>query len=112
MADLDNLMTLPGAIGAFKYSDKGELLEHRVATGAELSERILDLLCHLCVADVAIASMQARGWENLTGMKGFYPVEGFTLVGFKWSAVVAGDYGVVLTNEQADYEAAFAALAQ
>lgn len=112
MADLDKLMNLAGAIGAFKFSDKGELLEHRIAEGNELNETILDLLCHVCVANMAIASMQARGWEKVTGMGGFYPIEGFTLLGFEWSAVVNGQYGVVLGNKQADHEAAYVALSE
>lgn len=111
MAELDNLMKLPGAIGAFRFSDKGELVEHRIADSKELNETVLDLLCHVCVANMAIASMQARGWEKVTGMGGFYPISGFTLVGFEWSAVVNGQCGVVLANNQADYEAAYAAVA-
>ena len=110
MADLDKLMTLPGAEAAFKFSDQGELAEHRIADGSTLNDTILDLLCHVCVANTAIATMQARGWENMTGAQGFYPIDGFTLVGFEWSAVASGNFGVVLGNETADYQAAYAAL--
>ena len=110
MANLDNLMELEGAIGAFRFSPKGEVLEHRIAAGSKLSDKVLDLLCHVCVANMAIASMQARGWENMTGMAGFYPVEGFTFVGFEWTAIIGDGYGVVLPNEKADYTAAHAAL--
>jgi roadblock/LC7 domain-containing protein len=107
MADLSQLMGLEGAIAAFSMNDRGELLEHEIAAGSELNAQALDLLSHMCVANIAIATMQARGWEASSEHKGFYPVQGFTLVGFDWSAVTDGRLGVVLSNQQADYQAAF-----
>jgi roadblock/LC7 domain-containing protein len=112
MPELDQLMTLPGALAAFEFSDRGELLSSRIADGCELSDTVLDLLCHVCVANMSIATMQARGWERMTGAEGFYPIDGFTMIGFDWSAVTAGNFGVVLPNAQADYQAAYDALAQ
>lgn len=110
MAEFDKLMSLPGAIAAFEFSDRGELVEHHVAPGSGLDAKVLDLLSHVCVANISIATMQARGWEGLTGMTGFYPIDGFTLIGVDLSAVVNGTTGVVLRNQDADYQAAFEAL--
>lgn len=110
MADLEKLMSLPGALAAFQFTDRGELLEHRVAPDSGLDAKVLDLLSHVCVANISIATMQARGWESLTGMAGFYPIDGFTLIGVDWSAVVNGTTGVVLRNQDADYQAAYDAL--
>lgn len=112
MSDLQNLMNLPGAIAAFEFSDRGELGAHQIAQGSDLQAETLDLLCHVCVANIAIATMQARGWEKMTGSQGFYPIQGFTLVGFDWTAVATDNRGLVMSNEQADYEAAYAALAE
>jgi roadblock/LC7 domain-containing protein len=112
MAELNNLMSLSGAVAAFEFSDKGELVDHQLAGGSGMTEQTLDMLSHLCVANLSIATMQARGWESLTGMAGFYPIGGFTLMGVDWSAVVQGSKGVVLENSKADYEAAYQALAQ
>ncbi len=111
MADLDKLMSLPGAMAAFEYSDKGELVSSKIADGADLNDQVLDMLSHVCVANISIATMQARGWEGLTGMSGFYPIGGFTLMGVDWSAVARGSQGVVLKNSDADYQAAYDALA-
>ena len=111
MTDLNKLMNIDGAVGAFHFSAKGELQAHKIAEDSELNESALDLLCHVCVANMAIASMQARGWEQMTGMQGFYPINGFTFVGFEWTAVVNDAYGVVLPNDKTDLEAAYAALA-
>ncbi len=110
MVDLGKLMTLKGAIGAFTMTEGGELIDHKVLEGGELNEVILDLLCHVCVANMAIATMQARGWEKMTDMKGFYPVNGFSLVGFEWTAIVNGKFGVVISNKDTDYEAAYTLL--
>jgi roadblock/LC7 domain-containing protein len=112
MADLGKLMALPGALAAFEFSDRGELLAHKINEGCELNEKVLDLLCHVCVANMSIATMQARGWESMTGAEGFYPIEGFTLIGLEWSAVTSGNFGVVLPNNEADYQAAYDALGQ
>lgn len=111
MSDLNTLMAVDGAVGAFQFSSKGELTESKIAEGSELNNEILDLLCHVCIANMSIATMQARGWENMTGMKGFYPIKGFTMVGFEWTVIVNEEYGVVVPNSQVDYEAAHAALA-
>lgn len=111
MPDLQRLMSLPGALAAFEFSDRGELGTHAIAPGSTLTAEVLDLLCHVCVANIAIATMQARGWEKVTGTQGFYPIQGFTLVGFDWTAVTTGNCGVVMRNEDTDYERAYAALA-
>lgn len=110
MPDLNKLMNLAGAAAAFKYSDKGELVEHKIAAGSDLNETVLDLLCHVCIANMAIATMQARGWESMTGMAGFYPLQGFTMVGFNWTVVVSDEFGVIMPNDKVDYDAAYAAL--
>jgi roadblock/LC7 domain-containing protein len=126
MTTLDELMKLPGAMAAFEFRGSGELLEQRIAYPDRINESTLDLLAHMCSANMSIATMQARGWEKVTAMKGFYPVQEFTLIGFDWSVVVSGLHreqykqagkfnlppfmGVVLANEKADYEAAFAIL--
>lgn len=110
MTDLQQLMKLPGALAAFEFSDRGELGAHQIAPGSQLNADSLDLLCHVCVANIAIATMQARGWEKMTGAQGFYPIQGFTLVGFEWTAVATENRGVVMANDHADYEQAYAAL--
>ena len=126
MATLEKLMALPGAIAAFEFRGSGEVLAQKIKDTEVLSTTTLDLLAHMCAANVSIATMQARGWEGVTGMKGFYPIREFTLIGYEWSVIVSGlqreapkaegkDYlppflGVVVANDSADYEAAFAAL--
>jgi roadblock/LC7 domain-containing protein len=127
MATLDELMKLPGAMAAFEFRGSGELLEQRIAYPERINESTIDLLAHMCAANMSIATMQARGWEKVTHMKGFYPIQEFTLLGFDWSVVVSGlnrerlkdragktslppFTGVVLANEKADYEAAFATM--
>lgn len=111
MADLNQLMGLGGAQAAFVMNDRGELQQHVIAEGSKIDEKSLDLLAHMCVANVAIATMQARGWESSSDAQGFYPVNGFTLVGMDWSAVTNGNLGLVLANDDADYEKAYDALA-
>lgn len=108
--NLEELMNLPGALAAFTYSDKGELQSHIVREGTELTPQVLDLLGHSCVANQAIASMEARGWEAVTGQSGFQPLKGFSVVGLEWSVVVNGNCGVVVRNRDVDYEATFNAV--
>jgi roadblock/LC7 domain-containing protein len=126
MASLDQLMALPGALAAFEFRGSGELLGHKSSDAEVLTAEVLDMLAHMCAANVSIATMQARGWENMTQLKGYYPVREFTLLGLEWSVVVSGlqreapkaegkDYlppflGVVLNNTTADYEATYKAL--
>jgi roadblock/LC7 domain-containing protein len=124
MATLDQLMALPGAMAAFEFRGSGELLDHKIANpDGTLDSGVLDLVAHMCAANMSIATMQARGWESMTDMKGFYPVRQVAMVGFDWSVVVSGlerevkktageltlppFSGIVLANEIADYEAAF-----
>ena len=108
--DLQKLMELPGALAAFTYSDKGELRSHQLREGTELSAEMLDLLSRSCVANQAIAGLEARGWESLTGQTGFQPLRGFSVVGLEWSVVADGNCGVVVRNRDVDYEATFKAL--
>jgi roadblock/LC7 domain-containing protein len=93
-------------------NDRGELQQHLLAEGAALDETALDLLAHTCVANNAIATMQARGWEARSDNKGFYPIDGFTLIGMEWSAITDADLGAVVGNKDADYETAYRTLAE
>ena len=108
--DLQKMMDMPGALAAFTYADKGDLQSHVLREGTELTPQVLDLLARSCVANLAIAGMEARGWEALTGQSGFQPIKGFSVVGLEWSVVVNGNCGVVVRNRDADYEATFDAL--
>jgi roadblock/LC7 domain-containing protein len=110
MTDFSKLMQLDGALAAFEFDDKGELVSSEIADKDKIDDTVLDLLCHVCVANTAIATMQARGWEKMTGMQGFYPVEGISLIGFDWTAIVNGKLGVILPNDRTDLDAAYAAL--
>ena len=112
MTDLNKLMTLPGAQAAFEMNDRGELQHHVLSDGTPLNETALDLLAHMCVANSAIATMQARGWEANSPNKGFYPINGFTVIGMEWSAISSDNVGVVVSNDQADYETAYKMLAE
>lgn len=107
MANLKKLMELPGALAAFEFTDRGELTKYEMLELDNLDSDVLDLLSHVCVANSAISTMQARGWEKVTGMEGFYPISGFTMIGVDWSTVVHGSQGIVFENEQADYQAAY-----
>ncbi len=108
--NLEKMMDLPGAMAAFTYTDKGELQSHVLREGTELTAQVLDLLTRSCVANQAIASMEARGWEAVTGQGGFQPLQGFSVVGLEWSVVVNGNCGVIVKNRDADYEATFNAV--
>jgi roadblock/LC7 domain-containing protein len=108
--NLEKMMDLPGALAAFTYNDKGDLQSHVLREGTELTPQVLDLLSRSCVANMAIASMEARGWEAVTGQAGFQPLRGFSVVGLEWSVVVNGNNGIVVRNRDVDYEATFNAL--
>ena len=110
MADLQSLMAVGGVMAAFKFSSSGELEESKTKDESEFTDTVLDLISHVCVANASIATMQARGWENMTGMKGFYPIKGFTMVGFDWTVISSNEYAVIMPNTDVDYEAAYAAL--
>ncbi len=112
MADIKTLSSMSGAIAAFQFGDDGQLVDSVISDENAIDQDTLDLLGHLCIANMAIASMQARGWEGMSDLGGFYPVQGFTFVGLDWSAVARERMAVVLKNEQADYDAAFKALGE
>lgn len=108
--NLQPLLDLPGAIAAFAHGEGGNLANYRILEHSDMSESILDMIAHMCAANRCIASMQARGWERVTGAQGFYPVNGFGLIGFDWSVISRGRLGVVVASEMTDYEACIAAM--
>lgn len=107
---LDQMMDLQGALAAFTYTDKGDITDHRIREGTEITPQILDLLAHSCVANIAVATLEARGWESLTGQKGFEPLQGFSMVGLEWSVVVGDRCGLILKNRDVNYEESFSAV--
>lgn len=108
--ELQKMMDLPGALAAFSFTDRGVLTDHVAREGTEITRQVLELLAHSCVANLAIASMEAMGWEAVTGQGGFQPLQGFSAIGLEWSVVISGNRGVVIKNRDVDYEASFAAL--
>lgn len=108
--NLEKLMDLPGAMAAFTYTDRGELQAHNIREGNEITPQVLGLLSRTCVANQAIAAMEASGWETVTGQSGFQPLKGFSVIGLEWSVVVNGNCGVIARNRDVDYEATFNAL--
>ncbi|MBN2873193.1 MAG: DUF2173 family protein [Halothiobacillaceae bacterium] len=111
MSDLKTLSTMPGVVAAFEFDDHGRLENEVITDGGAIDRETLDLLGHLCVANMAIGAMQARGWEGMSDVKGFYPVQGFTFVGLDWSTVSRGRRAAVLSNNHADVDAVYEALA-
>ena len=85
-----------GRDGSVHLHDGGDLQSQVLREGTELTPQVLDLLAHSCVANLAIARMEARGWEAVTGQGGFQPLKGFSVVGLEWSVVVNGNCGVVV----------------
>lgn len=110
MANLEKIMSLQGALAAFEFNDKGELKASKIADEKIINSDVLDLLCHVCVANGAIATMQARGWEKMTEMSGFYPIKGFSLMGFEWTVIVNDHLGVIVKNNDVDFDQAYAVL--
>jgi roadblock/LC7 domain-containing protein len=110
LVNLQPLLDLPGAIAAFAHGEGGDLANYRILEHSDMSESMLDMIAHMCAANRCIASMQARGWERVTGAQGFYPVNGFGLIGFDWSVISRGRLGVVVASEMTDYEACIAAM--
>ena len=109
--ELQQMMNLPGALAAFSFTDRGEVTGNVIREGTEITPQVLDLLAHSCIANMAIAAMEARGWEAVTGQGGFQPLQGFSAIGLEWSVVINGNRGVIVKNRDVDYEATFAALA-
>ncbi|MCL7744127.1 DUF2173 family protein [Guyparkeria hydrothermalis] len=109
MTNLKTLSSVPGAVAAFQFDEDGRPLDTLIPDESVIDRETIDLLGHLCVANRAIGAMQARGWEGVSDTKGFYPVRGFTFVGLDWSTVSRGHQAVVLSNEHADYDAAYRA---
>ncbi|OYY74597.1 MAG: hypothetical protein B7Y40_04455 [Gammaproteobacteria bacterium 28-57-27] len=100
------LARVPGALAYFVFSAEGQRLSSVTTDAGRLDESTLDLLGHVCVANKAIANMEMRGWEGVSGIAGFYPVESFVFVGVNLSVVAGSSHAFVLDNEGADYETA------
>ncbi len=125
MANLDQLMQLPGILAAFEFTEGGTLLNHRQAVPTDIIHpHAMTFLAYLCAANVNMARLQAKGWTRLTNSHGFEPVQQVMVIGFDWSVLIAlpeeaGSpipvsipvlQAVVLANESANYQKATAAL--
>jgi len=110
MNKLEKLINLDGALAAFEFNPSGELQSSSISEQANIEDDVLEMLCHVCVANGAIATMQARGWEKMTKMEGFYPIHGFSLIGFEWTVIVNDRFGVIVANDKVDYDGTYAVL--
>jgi len=110
MDKLEQLINVDGALAAFEFNPSGELQASSISDQANIEDDVLEMLCHVCVANGAIATMQARGWEKMTKMEGFYPIQGFSLIGFEWTVIVNDCFGVIVANGKVDYDGTYAVL--
>ena len=126
MAMFEQLMRLPGVLAAFEFHGNGQLVGYQSANERLLNADAMQLLAHMCAANINIATMQARGWEANPETRGFFPVQTFTLIGLEWSVIVssaAGNAGndnatgetapfvaVVLSNDEGDHGSVFKAM--
>ncbi len=103
MPRLRELMQLPGAIAAGKFDDHGNL----VAYTGDISEQAAEIAALMAAANEAMANMQAKGWTAYTGKDGFYPVQGFAVAAGKYAACIAGNIGVFVELDKADFDKIF-----
>jgi len=106
MADLNKAMSIPGAFAAGEFSPTGELINYV----GNVSLQAAKIAALMCAANMAMAKMQAAGWTAYTGKEGFEPARGFAVAGPENSALIVGNVGVFVKNDQADFDQAFAIL--
>jgi len=103
MATLKELLSLPGAIAAGKFDSNGNLC----AYAGDISEKAAEIAGLMAAANKAIANMQAKGFSTYTGKEGFYPVQGFAVAAGKYAACIAGNVGVFVELDKADFDKIF-----
>lgn len=106
MADLQKLMTIPGAFAAGEFDDLGNLVNY---TG-NISITAAKIAAMMCAANKMMGKMEAAGWTAYTGRDGFEPATGFAVSGPENSALIYGNVGVFVKNGQADFDKAFQVL--
>ncbi len=106
MARLQDLMALPGAIAAGKFDNTGKLLAY---TG-DISEKSAEIAALMGVSNLATSNMQAKGFSTYSGKDGFFPVQGFAVAAGKYAACIAGDVGVFVEIENADFDKIFSTI--
>lgn len=103
MADLQKVMSIPGAYAAGEFSPTGELLNYV----GNIDLKSAKMAAQMGAANMMMAKMQASGWTAYTGKDGFEPVRGFAVSGPENSALIVGNVGVFVRNQEADFDKAF-----
>ncbi len=106
MPTLEELMQLPGAIAAGEFDNNGQLCAY---TG-DISEQAAEIAALMATANLAMANMQAKGYSAYTGKDGFFPVQGFAVAAGKYAACIAGNRGVFVELDKADFDKIFQTL--
>ncbi|MFA9462350.1 DUF2173 family protein [Thiohalorhabdus methylotrophus] len=107
MANLDQLMELPGAIASIEFNSDGELKDFR----GDLTDDLAAMAAQMCAANMGIFRMQADGWGRLTGQTGFLPEKGFAFMGLDYAVASYENQAVFLRKNDADYDRAFQVMA-
>ena len=107
MSDLEKLMTLGGAVAAGEFTKDGRL----VALKGEMDPKWAQMLANLCAANTLMGTMQCEAFGTYTGMK-MTPFYGWAMSAGDYSFCVMGHRGVMMKTATADFNAAFAALAE
>lgn len=104
---LDKLMSLPGAVAVGEFTPEGKLLRYK----GELTKEAAEMAAAMCGATSAMFSKQTVEFSEKTGMK-WTPFKGFAVSAGAFSVCAAGNIGVFVETEKADFNKIFSALAE
>jgi roadblock/LC7 domain-containing protein len=107
MSDLDKLMSLSGAVAAGEFTKDGRLAGFK----GDMDPKWTHMLANMCAANTLMGTMQCEAFSTYTGMK-MAPFYGWAMSAGDYSICVMGHRGVMMATAKADFNAAFAALAE
>jgi roadblock/LC7 domain-containing protein len=106
MAELSRLLDLGGAVAAWEFTPRGEIVSYK----GELSEEALRPIFKLCAANALMGESEMEAFARITGSK-WEPFHGFAMSAGDYSLCVIGHLAVYVETAKADFNDIYKVLA-
>ena len=107
MANLEDLLKLPGVVAAGEFGSDGKLLGYKAKM--DMSRELAEATAQFCATVTMLFTTLGGAYTQMSKMQ-WLPQQGWAYSGGEWTVAVGGSRGVFVKTAEADFNKLFQVL--
>ena len=107
MATIEEILQMPGVAAVGVFQPDGTVVDYKA--NMDMTPEMAGMSAQFCATVSMLFATLSGSFTQLSGMQ-WSPPQGWMFAGGEWTVAVAGDKGVFVRSDQADYNTLYAAL--